>query len=182
MKELVLSYYKEFRTFFQKPRVAIQQILNITCIILAGLMLWKALMIYTNNRSPIVVVLSGSMEPAFFRGDILFLIKTDQYIAGDIIVFQLDGREIPIVHRLLNLHENSNDDLKLLTKGDNNSVDDRGLYAEKQLWLERNHVVGTAVGFLPHVGIITIWLNDYPLIKWSVIGLMGLMVLTGNEI
>lgn len=43
--------------------------------------------------------------------------------------FQVEGREIPIVHRILNMHTNSAGEMRLLTKGDNNSVDDRGLYA-----------------------------------------------------
>ena len=30
-------------------------------------------MVLTGSESPIVVVLSGSMEPAFHRGDLLFL-------------------------------------------------------------------------------------------------------------
>ena len=33
-----------------------------------------------------------------------------------------------------------------LTKGDNNSVDDRGLYAPGQLWLQKKDVVGRARG------------------------------------
>lgn len=40
----------------------------------------------------------------------------------------------------------ANGDLKFLTKGDNNQVDDRGLYAPGQLWLEKKDVVGRAKG------------------------------------
>ena len=40
----------------------------------------------------------------------------------------------------------ANGNIKFLTKGDNNSVDDRGLYAPGQLWLERKDVVGRARG------------------------------------
>ena len=36
--------------------------------------------------------------------------------------------------------------VKFLTKGDNNSVDDRGLYAPGQLWLDKKDVVGRARG------------------------------------
>ena len=36
--------------------------------------------------------------------------------------------------------------MKFLTKGDNNQVDDRGLYAPGQLWLEKKDVVGRAKG------------------------------------
>lgn len=34
----------------------------------------------------------------------------------------------------------------LLTKGDNNNVDDRGLYNPGQLWLKSEDIMGTAIG------------------------------------
>lgn len=55
--------------------------------------------------------------------------------------------------------------VKFLTKGDNNNVDDRGLYAPGQLWLTKKDIVGRARGFLPYVGIITIFMNEYPKVK-----------------
>lgn len=55
--------------------------------------------------------------------------------------------------------------MKFLTKGDNNNVDDRGLYAPGQLWLTKKDIVGRARGFLPYVGIITIFMNEYPKVK-----------------
>ncbi len=60
-----------------------------------------------NNESPVVVVLSESMSPGFERGDILFLnmYRKDPIVAGDITVFKLKDRDIPIVHRVLKLHE-----------------------------------------------------------------------------
>lgn len=50
---------------------------------------------------------SGSMEPAFHRGDLLFLtnFREDPIKVGDIVVFKIEGRDIPIVHRVLKLHE-----------------------------------------------------------------------------
>jgi signal peptidase len=45
--------------------------------------------------------------------------------------------------------------VKFLTKGDNNSVDDRGLYAPGQLWLTKKDIVGRARGLLPY-GTITL--------------------------
>lgn len=36
-------------------------------IVSSALMIWKGLMVVTGSESPIVVVLSGSMEPAFHR-------------------------------------------------------------------------------------------------------------------
>lgn len=39
-----------------------------------------------------------------------------------------------------------NGHIKFLTKGDNNAVDDRGLYKHGQHWLEKKDVVGRARG------------------------------------
>lgn len=66
--------------------------------------MWKGLSVVADSPSPIVVVLSGSMEPAFQRGDLLFLFNrgwirdTD---VGDIVVYNVKGKDIPIVHRVV---------------------------------------------------------------------------------
>ena len=41
--------------------------------------------------------------------------------------------------------------MDILTKGDNNQVDDRGLYAASQSWINKEHVIGRAKGYLPYV-------------------------------
>ena len=43
-------------------------------------------------ESPIVVVLSGSMEPAYYRGDLLFLTHYNEpVVPGDVVVYELKG-------------------------------------------------------------------------------------------
>jgi signal peptidase I len=172
-------------------------------IVCSALMIWRFLMLATLSESPVVVVLSGSMEPGFRRGDILFLNNNNKPLrSGDIVVFNIDGRSIPIVHRALKVHEragggsgsDSDDsdsesgvpapapgDINLLTKGDNNWADDIGLYAPGQRWLERQHVMGRVVGYLPYLGMVTIIMNDYPWVKALLIGGLGIMVLTTKE-
>jgi signal peptidase I len=64
--------------------------------------MWKGLSVVTNSPSPIVVVLSGSMEPAFQRGDLLFLWNRNfmrETDVGEIVVYNVQGKDIPIVHR-----------------------------------------------------------------------------------
>lgn len=160
-------------------------IIHAGLIVTSALMIWKSLILATGSESPIVVVLSGSMEPGFYRGDILFLRQPKGPIAtGDIIVFNTDGREIPIVHRVIKVHQHSStnvSDVDILTKGDNNWGDDRGLYPEGMLWLNRVHVMGKVVGFLPYVGRATIIMNDFPLIKYALLGILGILVLTSKE-
>ncbi len=75
----------------------------------------------------VVVVLSGSMEPGFFRGDILFLYQSNAPVrTGEIVVFKLDHRkrepghdDIPIVHRAVTVHEREPGGMiNILTKGE----------------------------------------------------------------
>lgn len=189
-------------------------------IVCSALMIWKSLMVLTESESPVVVVLSGSMEPAFHRGDILFLhMGYSPFRAGDIVVFKVADRDIPIVHRVIKVHEKPSGVVDILTKGDNNSVDDRGLYAAGQSWINKEHIIGRARGcararrrrrhrssaprrvrrsahardrrracsraqarsYLPYIGMVTIIMNDYPLLKYCLVGLMGLFVLTSKE-
>ena len=43
------------------------------------------------------------MEPAFYRGDLLFLVNppNTRYQTGDVTVYKIPGQDIPIVHRVL---------------------------------------------------------------------------------
>lgn len=164
-------------------RQSLYQVLSFAMIVSSALMIWKGLMVVTGSESPIVVVLSGSMEPAFHRGDLLFLTnyKEDPVRVGEIVVFKVEGRDIPIVHRVIKLHEKADGSIKFLTKGDNNNVDDRGLYAPGQLWLTKRDIVGRARGFLPYVGIITIFMNEYPKVKWAILSILAVFVLLHRE-
>ncbi|KAG0231969.1 Signal peptidase complex catalytic subunit [Actinomortierella wolfii] len=144
-------------------------------------MSYKAWGLYTNCESPLVVVLSGSMEPAFYRGDILFLSNPKTPIEiGDICVYKISGRDIPIVHRVIDRHDGKKPQQQLLlTKGDNNMGDDRILYQETnygQLWIRPNEVVGRVQGFLPYLGMFTIYMTDYPYLKYALLGSVGLFV------
>lgn len=69
-------------------------------------MIWKSLILVSFSESPVVVVLSGSMEPAYYRGDILFLTFYETRITcGDVVVYKIKDQEIPIVHRVISVHE-----------------------------------------------------------------------------
>ncbi|KAG6428376.1 hypothetical protein SASPL_112627 [Salvia splendens] len=151
-------------------RQVLTQAVSLGMIVTSALIIWKGLMCVTGSESPVVVVLSGSMEPGFKRGDILFLhMSKDPIRAGEIVVFNVDGREIPIVHRVIKVHEREDTgEVDVLTKGDNNFGDDRLLYAQGQLWLQRHHIMGRAVGFLPYVGWVTIIMTEKPIIKQSI--------------
>jgi signal peptidase len=87
-------------------------------------MIWKGMMVVTGSESPVVVVLSGSMEPSFYRGDLLILgdNQNEPITAGEIVVFRIKGRDIPVVHRVIRAFVETPNESHFLTKGDNNRV------------------------------------------------------------
>ncbi|GMF37399.1 unnamed protein product [Phytophthora lilii] len=67
---------EDVKRLWANKRQLAHQGLNLAMVVLTALMIWKGLMVFTQSESPVVVVLSGSMEPAFQRGDILYLDNT----------------------------------------------------------------------------------------------------------
>ncbi|KAK7740418.1 Signal peptidase complex catalytic subunit [Diatrype stigma] len=167
----------------QNPRQAAAQLLNFGLILSTAFMMWKGLSVLSDSPSPIVVVLSGSMEPAFQRGDLLFLwnrnlvAETD---VGEVVVYNVRDKEIPIVHRVVRRF-GTGPAAKLLTKGDNNAADDTELYARGQDYLERRDIIGSVVAYIPFVGYVTIMLSEHPWLKTAMLGLMGLLVVLQRE-
>ncbi|CRK35018.1 hypothetical protein BN1708_016384 [Verticillium longisporum] len=133
----------------KNPRQAAAQLLNFGLILSTAFMMWKGLSVITDSPSPIVVVLSGSMEPAFQRGDLLFLWNRNllrETDVGEVVVYNVKDKDIPIVHRVVRKF-GAGASAKLLTKGDNNAADDTELYARGQDYLERQDIIGS--GKLP---------------------------------
>ncbi|EEB08127.1 signal peptidase subunit Sec11 [Schizosaccharomyces japonicus yFS275] len=182
-------------------RQGIAQLLNFLLVLSSAFMGYKTLGMFTNSDCPVVVVLSESMEPSFKRGDILLLDNrmpklepTDQPQSlwskiiygspvgiGDIVVYNLPHRAIPIVHRVTKLYDDGNQ-TKLITKGDNNQVDDVNLFPRSMTYLDReNDVSGIVRGYVPYLGMITILLTDYPKFKYLLLGTLGLFTLVQGE-
>ncbi|AEO66474.1 6064762f-6c9f-4466-8c86-5357ff2d14d3 [Thermothielavioides terrestris] len=167
----------------QNPRQAAAQLLNFGLILSTAFMTWKGLSVIADSPSPIVVVLSGSMEPAFQRGDLLVLWNRNLFSetnVGEVVVYNVKGKDIPIVHRIVRKF-GTGPDAKLLTKGDNNAADDTELYARGQDYLTRKDIVGSVVAYIPFVGYVTIMLSEHPWLKTVMLGLMGLMVVMQRE-
>ncbi|KAE8381022.1 signal peptidase complex catalytic subunit sec11 [Aspergillus bertholletiae] len=179
-------------------RQSLAQALNFALVLSTAFMMWKGLSVFTASSSPVVVVLSGSMEPAFQRGDLLFLWNRGARAElGEIVVYNVRGKDIPIVHRVVRTFPEIDAKTKkvkeiaesspipnnmLLTKGDNNIADDTELYARGQDYLNREEdIVGSVRGYIPMVGYVTILLSEHPWLKTALLGTMGLMVMLQRE-
>lgn len=105
---------------------------------------------------PIVAVQSGSMEPTFYKGDLLVLqgIDPNELKVGDIIVFSYPGGSTPVVHRIIKI----NPDGTFQTKGDNNIAQ---LPFEKRI--EPDQIHGKIILIIPFLGWVKIGVVEYVL-------------------
>lgn len=163
-------------------RKMLAQTIQVLQVLSAALALWKGFAVVANTESPIVVVLSGSMEPGFYRGDLLLLWKGFKpFEVGEVAVYRAHAEKIPIVHRIVETHyDQRRRQQLLLTKGDNNTDDDIALY-NGPIWLHEEDVLGRIIGYVPYVGYATIMFNDNPMLKVVILGLLGLSLLFERE-
>jgi signal peptidase I len=108
---------------------------------------------------PVVAVESNSMIPTFYQGDILIIQGTqppENYkstlAVGDVIVFSVGNRNVPIVHRIKQI----NPDGSFQTQGDANT----GQHSfEKSIVTEQIH--GKVVAIIPYLGWVKIGVTEY---------------------
>ncbi|KAI8621526.1 hypothetical protein BC830DRAFT_1093684 [Chytriomyces sp. MP71] len=114
-----------------------------------------------SNYLPVWAEVSG-MEPTTRRGDLLLLNPfTHATQAGDVVRFSLPGSGRMRIARVVTVHRENRDHLaQILTKGDANPVDDRGLYAGKR-WICGTSLRGKVIGYVPFLGYLSIWALEY---------------------
>lgn len=79
-------------------RSAACEVLSILRIFAIIFVSWKCLCLITDSRTPIIVVTSESMEPAFQKGDLLFVWnRVASLEVGDVAVVWFQGRQLPMV-------------------------------------------------------------------------------------
>ncbi len=117
-------------------------ITSVVAVILIGLAL-SLLPIQGNVK--LLVVLSGSMEPAVKTGSLIVIKPFDSYQIGDVITFKGEG-EIPTTHRIVEMRVETGKPIYRV-KGDANEEADR---AEV---LQRN-VLGKKILHVPYMGYL----------------------------
>ena len=108
------------------------------------------------------VVLSGSMEPALSKGDLILVKAGTSLEVGDVVVYQ-EGSSL-VVHRVVQRTEDT-----VTTRGDANNVED----APVPLASVKGEVVGSA----PYLGSAVEWMKT-PLGTLAVVAVVLLMELS----
>ena len=106
----------------------------------------------------VYTVLSGSMEPAYHVGALLYDKKVDpaQLRPGDVITFMLDEETI-VTHRIVEVVPDEEDPsvIRFRTKGDANAAEDGSLVHYK-------NVLGTPVFAIPKLGYFANFVQQPP--------------------
>ncbi|AMQ18591.1 signal peptidase I [Thermococcus peptonophilus] len=148
----------------------------LTIIIVAGI--HSGLRFALHTDSPLVIVVSGSMEPVFYRGDVVLLkgvTDPSQVKVNDVIVYKRPGYPYPIIHRVRYISTvklNGKEETCFVTWGDNNPVPDPP-YPTSQGSLEVRMPDGMIAGCVPSyaveakaelvfpkIGLIPLWIRE----------------------
>ncbi len=148
--------------------------------------IYFVMQVVLNTPNPMVVVISGSMEPNIHVGDLLFLRGVDDPASirngtiedkdGDVIVYDARGLYIgapvePIVHRVVNNIIINESGYFFWTKGDANTIIDPAP-------VPANHILGVVVGGIPYIGLVKIFLTDSGLLIPIIVILSFLLIIS----
>ena len=113
------------------------------------------------------VVVSGSMEPAFYRGDIVLVEKADflginefnasDVKVGDVVVYDAAWYHQPVIHRIINITD-INGTTMYVIKGDNNDSPDPYYVTSSQI-KEKVVTVDDNLVVIPKIGYLSLWLR-----------------------
>lgn len=106
----------------------------------------------------VFTVLSGSMEPTYSVGSLIYVKKADykKLQSGDVITFMLDENTVA-THRIVEVIPDQTDStvLRFRTKGDANDTVDGGLVHYK-------NIIGTPVFAVPKLGYLANYIQNPP--------------------
>ena len=140
---------KTFKKVWDGFTTVLVALVVILAILLVGVRL-VGLQVYT--------VLSGSMEPTYETGALIY-VKNIDYKAltvGDVITFMLDEDTIA-THRIVGVVPDEEDEtvVRFRTKGDANEAEDGSLVHYK-------NVIGTPVFTIPYMGYVANYIQNPP--------------------
>ena len=139
---------------------SLKKIWNVISTVLVALVVLLALLLVGARVVGLQVftVLSGSMEPTYHTGSLIYVKKVDPYTIeeGQPITFMLNENTIA-THRVVGIVPDEEDPtvIRFRTKGDANDAEDGGLVHYK-------NVIGTPVFSIPYLGYVADYIQHPP--------------------
>ncbi len=143
-------------TYMQKMK----KIWDIITTVLVGIVVLLAVLLVGARVIGLQVftVLSGSMEPAYHTGSLIYVKEVDAFDLemGDVITFMLNEDTVA-THRIVEVVPDETDSsvIRFRTKGDANNVEDGSLVHYK-------NVIGTPVFTIPYLGYVASYIQKPP--------------------
>ena len=137
----------------------------------------------------LVVIENGprsSMYPTYDKGDMFLIYKSspEKIALGDVIVYESNYASnygVLIIHRVVNitiLESNGVEQYYFRVSGDNEQtnqpIDD---FNSTTSLIPYDSVVGKTVFLIPKVGYLRLWLADYPVLRYTLLGLLVILAL-----
>ena len=136
----------------------------VLALLLAGVRLF-GLQVYT--------VLSGSMEPTYHVGSLIYVKKVDPFTlqSGDVITFMLDADTLA-PHRIVGVVPDESDPttVRFRTKGDANAMEDGSLVHYK-------NVVGSPIFTIPGLGYVASYIQKPPGLYFTIAAAVVILLL-----
>ena len=139
---------------------SLKKIWNVISSILVAIVVLLALLLVGARIVGLQVftVLSGSMEPTYHTGSLIYVKKVDPYTieVGQPITFMLDESTVA-THRVVGIVPDEEDPtvIRFRTKGDANEAEDGGLVHYK-------NVIGTPIFSIPYLGYVADYIQHPP--------------------
>ena len=139
---------------------SLKKIWNVISSILVALVVILALLLVGARVVGLQVftVLSGSMEPTYHTGSLIYVKEVDPYTieAGQPITFMLNEDTVA-THRVVGIVPDEEDPtvIRFRTKGDANEAEDSGLVHYK-------NVIGTPIFSIPYLGYVAEYIQHPP--------------------
>ena len=154
------SLRKERRSYIEVMSKTVKRIWNwfttvlVTVVVILALLLVGARLIGLQ----VFTVLSGSMEPTYHVGSLIYVKDVDPFEleSGDVITFMLDEDTVA-THRIVEVVPDESDStvVRFKTKGDANAAEDGSLVHYK-------NVIGSPVFTIPYLGYFADYIQHPP--------------------
>ena len=121
----------------------------------------------------VYTVLSGSMEPTYHVGSLIYVKKVpaEEIQVGDPITFVLNDSLVVATHRVIQIDKDETGTIRFHTKGDANESADGGTVHEKNL-------IGKAVFSIPYLGYVANFVQHPPGLYVAIGACVVLILLT----
>jgi len=145
-------FWKKKEQKIEKKKSLAREAGEIAAAIIVAVLVYYGLSFVLGTPMPIVSVVSGSMEPVLYRGDLIILVAPNNLKLRDVVIYQRSDMSETIIHRIIEEKDGG-----YIIKGDNNAIPDPGI-------VRKNQILGKVIYAVPLLGYPRVLLFEIELL------------------